>query len=172
MKHEQKSVVMDGDTAAAYISHAFTEVASIFPITPSSTIAEKVDAWAANGKKNSPWRYTGNPCRAAQRAGGKGHCHLQMRRLHRRRSGGGNRGHHHHARKASFSPGFPGLSIFKSGPLSEYSGPLFCFLQGKFTQHPPGAAAPGSWRHLPLSRWAWGKCRCCWRPRRAACRLL
>ena len=123
-------------------------------------------------QKNSPWRYTGNPCRAAQRAGGKGHCHLQMRRLHRRRSGGGNRGHHHHALRASFSPGFPGLSIFKSGPLSEYSGPLFCFLQGKFTQHPPGAAAPGSWRHLPLSRWAWGKCRCCWRPRRAACRLL
>ena len=53
MKHEQKSVVMDGDTAAAYISYAFTEVASIFPITPSSTIAEKVDAWAANGKKFS-----------------------------------------------------------------------------------------------------------------------
>ena len=41
MKHEQKSVVMDGDTAAAYISYAFTEVASIFPITPSSTIAER-----------------------------------------------------------------------------------------------------------------------------------
>ena len=54
MKHEQKSVVMDGDTAAAYISYAFTEVASIFPITPSSTIAEKVDAWAANGKKILP----------------------------------------------------------------------------------------------------------------------
>ena len=54
MKHEQKSVVMDGDTAAAYISYAFTEVASIFPITPSSTLAEKVDAWAANGKKILP----------------------------------------------------------------------------------------------------------------------
>lgn len=48
----KKSVVMDGNTAAAYISYAFTEVASIFPITPSSTMAEKVDAWAANGKKN------------------------------------------------------------------------------------------------------------------------
>ena len=45
---------MDGDTAAAYISYAFTEVSSIFPITPSSTIAEKVDAWAANGKKILP----------------------------------------------------------------------------------------------------------------------
>ena len=53
MKHEQKSVVMDGDTAEANISYDFTEVASIFPITPSSTIAEKVDAWAANGKKFS-----------------------------------------------------------------------------------------------------------------------
>ena len=51
MKHEQKSVVMDGDTAAAYISYAFTEVASIFPITPSSTIAEKVDAWARKEEK-------------------------------------------------------------------------------------------------------------------------
>ena len=47
-----KKVVMDGNTAAAYISYAFTEVASIYPITPSSVMAEKVDAWSANGKKN------------------------------------------------------------------------------------------------------------------------
>lgn len=44
--------VMDGNAAAAYISYAFTEVAGIFPITPSSPMAELVDAWAANGKKN------------------------------------------------------------------------------------------------------------------------
>jgi len=44
--------IMDGNEAAAYISYAFTEVASIFPITPSSPMAEHVDAWAANGKKN------------------------------------------------------------------------------------------------------------------------
>lgn len=43
---------MDGNTAAAYISYAFTEVAAIYPITPSSTMAEVVDAWAAAGKKN------------------------------------------------------------------------------------------------------------------------
>ncbi|MBP5211881.1 MAG: hypothetical protein J6Z30_03390, partial [Pyramidobacter sp.] len=43
---------MDGNEAAAYVSYAFTEVASIFPITPSSPMAEHVDAWAANGKKN------------------------------------------------------------------------------------------------------------------------
>jgi pyruvate-ferredoxin/flavodoxin oxidoreductase len=43
---------MDGNTAAAYISYPFTEVAAIFPITPSSPMAELVDEWAANGKKN------------------------------------------------------------------------------------------------------------------------
>ena len=53
MKHEKTSVVMDGNTAAAYISYAFTEVAGILPITPSSTMTEKVDAWAVNGKKIS-----------------------------------------------------------------------------------------------------------------------
>ena len=44
--------LMDGNQAAAYISYAFTEVAGIFPITPSSPMAEHVDDWAANGKKN------------------------------------------------------------------------------------------------------------------------
>ncbi|MDY4948861.1 MAG: pyruvate:ferredoxin (flavodoxin) oxidoreductase [Clostridium cadaveris] len=43
---------MDGNTAAAYVSYAFTEVASIYPITPSSPMAEVVDEWAAQGKKN------------------------------------------------------------------------------------------------------------------------
>ena len=43
---------MDGNTAAAYISYAFTEVAAIYPITPSSTMAELVDEWAENGLKN------------------------------------------------------------------------------------------------------------------------
>ena len=43
---------MDGNTAAAYISYAFTEVAAIYPITPSSPMAEEVDEWAAHGKKN------------------------------------------------------------------------------------------------------------------------
>ncbi len=43
---------MDGNTAAAYVSYAFTEVAGIYPITPSSNMAEITDEWAANGKKN------------------------------------------------------------------------------------------------------------------------
>ena len=43
---------MDGNEAAAYTSYAFTEVAGIFPITPSSPMAEHTDDWAANGKKN------------------------------------------------------------------------------------------------------------------------
>lgn len=49
---KKKIVIMDGNEAAAYVSYAFTEVAGIFPITPSSPMAEHVDAWAANGKKN------------------------------------------------------------------------------------------------------------------------
>jgi len=44
--------VMDGNEAAAYVSYAFTEVAGIYPITPSSNMAEFCDEWAATGKKN------------------------------------------------------------------------------------------------------------------------
>lgn len=43
---------MDGNEAAAYVSYAFTQVATIYPITPSSPMPEHVDTWAANGKKN------------------------------------------------------------------------------------------------------------------------
>ncbi len=43
---------MDGNTAAAHVSYAFTEVASIYPITPSSPMAENAEAWSAQGKKN------------------------------------------------------------------------------------------------------------------------
>jgi len=43
---------MDGNQAAAYASYAFTDVAAIFPITPSSPMAESVDEWSAHGKKN------------------------------------------------------------------------------------------------------------------------
>ncbi|MGI6253264.1 MAG: hypothetical protein ACOYJV_07500, partial [Aminivibrio sp.] len=43
---------MDGNTAAAHVSYAFTEVAAIYPITPSSNMPEMVDAWAARGLKN------------------------------------------------------------------------------------------------------------------------
>src|SRR5208283_1254766 len=43
---------MDGNNAAAYVAYAFTEAAAIYPITPSSTMAEYCDEWAANGKTN------------------------------------------------------------------------------------------------------------------------
>ena len=43
---------MDGNEAAAYVSYAYTEVAGIYPITPSSPMADHVDQWAAQGKKN------------------------------------------------------------------------------------------------------------------------
>ena len=43
---------MDGNEAAAYVSYAFTEVAGIYPITPSSPMADHVDQWAAQGMKN------------------------------------------------------------------------------------------------------------------------
>ena len=43
---------MDGNEAAAYASYAFTEVAGIYPITPSSPMADYTDMWAAQGKKN------------------------------------------------------------------------------------------------------------------------
>ena len=49
---EKKLVTMDGNEAAAYRAYAFTEVAAIYPITPSSPMAEKTDAWSAKGKKN------------------------------------------------------------------------------------------------------------------------
>ena len=43
---------MDGNEAAAYVSYAFTEVAGIYPITPSSPMADYTDIWASQGKKN------------------------------------------------------------------------------------------------------------------------
>ena len=48
----KKMKTMDGNCAAAHCAYAFTEVAAIYPITPSSTMAEYVDQWSANGLKN------------------------------------------------------------------------------------------------------------------------
>ena len=67
-------VVMDGNTAAAHCAYAFTEVAAIYPITPSSPMAEKVDEWSAKGKKN----LFGTPVDVIQmqsEAGAAGTCH-------------------------------------------------------------------------------------------------
>ncbi|NLK02341.1 MAG: pyruvate:ferredoxin (flavodoxin) oxidoreductase, partial [Clostridiaceae bacterium] len=52
MAKEKKIVTMDGNTAAAYASYAFTEVAGIYPITPSSNMADMVDQWSVQGMKN------------------------------------------------------------------------------------------------------------------------
>ena len=49
---KRKTQTMDGNTAAAHVSYAFTDVAAIYPITPSSQMAELVDEWAARGRKN------------------------------------------------------------------------------------------------------------------------
>ncbi|MGB3938591.1 MAG: pyruvate:ferredoxin (flavodoxin) oxidoreductase [Candidatus Cloacimonas acidaminovorans] len=49
---KQTKATMDGNTAAAHIAYAFAEVAAIYPITPSSTMGELVDAWASEGRKN------------------------------------------------------------------------------------------------------------------------
>ncbi|MFW6277405.1 MAG: pyruvate:ferredoxin (flavodoxin) oxidoreductase, partial [Prolixibacteraceae bacterium] len=52
MTKQKKFITCDGNYAAAYMSYMFSEVACIYPITPSSTMAEYVDEWAAFGKKN------------------------------------------------------------------------------------------------------------------------
>ncbi len=65
---------MDGNTAAAHVSYAFTEVAGIYPITPSSPMADYVDQWAAAGRKN----IFGNPVRVIEmqsEAGASGTVH-------------------------------------------------------------------------------------------------
>jgi pyruvate-ferredoxin/flavodoxin oxidoreductase len=53
-KNKKKAVMksVDGNTAAAHIAYAFSDVAAIYPITPSSPMGEEVDAWAAHGRKN------------------------------------------------------------------------------------------------------------------------
>ena len=52
MSKEVKRMAIDGNYAAAYSAYAFTEVAGIYPITPSSPMAEYTDEWASQGKKN------------------------------------------------------------------------------------------------------------------------
>ena len=48
----RKMKTMDGNTSAAHVAYAFTDVAGIYPITPSSVIAELTDTWSAGGLKN------------------------------------------------------------------------------------------------------------------------
>ena len=67
-------VVMDGNTAAAHVAYAFTEVAAIYPITPSSPMAEKVDEWSAKGRKNL-FGSTVDVIQMQSEAGAAGTCH-------------------------------------------------------------------------------------------------
>lgn len=62
MAKQKKFITCDGNYAAAHMSYMFSEVACIYPITPSSTMAEYVDEWAAGGKKNM----FGRPVRLAE----------------------------------------------------------------------------------------------------------
>ena len=52
MAKEKKFITCDGNTAVANIAYLFSEHAAIYPITPSSPMAENIDEWAAHGKKN------------------------------------------------------------------------------------------------------------------------
>ena len=58
----RKMKTMDGNNAAAWASYPFTEVAAIYPITPSSVMAEVTDQWSAKGQKN----LFGTPVRVAE----------------------------------------------------------------------------------------------------------
>ena len=72
MARKMKS--MDGNTAAAHVSYAFTEVAGIYPITPSSPMADSVDQWAAAGQKNI-FGTTVKVCEMQSEAGAAGTVH-------------------------------------------------------------------------------------------------
>ncbi|WP_298034856.1 pyruvate:ferredoxin (flavodoxin) oxidoreductase [uncultured Dysosmobacter sp.] len=65
---------MDGNNAAAYVSYAFTEVAGIYPITPSSPMADLVDQWSAAGQKNI-FGTTVKVCEMQSEAGASGTVH-------------------------------------------------------------------------------------------------
>ena len=52
MSKKNKMQTIDGNTSAAHVAYAFSEVAAIYPITPSSNMAEYCDMWAAKGRKN------------------------------------------------------------------------------------------------------------------------
>ena len=58
---EKKFITCDGNYAAAHVAYMFSEVAAIYPITPSSTMAELVDEWAAQGRKNISTTLTVSP---------------------------------------------------------------------------------------------------------------
>jgi pyruvate-ferredoxin/flavodoxin oxidoreductase len=74
MSKKKKFMTIDGNNAAAYTSYAFTEVAGIYPITPSSPMADYVDQWAVEGKKNL-FGQTVDVCEMQSEAGAAGTVH-------------------------------------------------------------------------------------------------
>ena len=70
----RKFITMDGNNAAAHVSYAFTEVAGIYPITPSSPMADYVDQWSAQGRKNI-FGTTVKVCEMQSEAGASGTVH-------------------------------------------------------------------------------------------------
>ncbi len=74
MAKEKKFITCDGNEAAAHISYMFSEVAAIYPITPSSPMAEHVDEWAARGRKNL-WGQTVDVQEMQSEAGAAGAVH-------------------------------------------------------------------------------------------------
>ena len=69
MTKQKKFITCDGNQAAAHISYMFSEVAAIYPITPSSTMAEYVDEWAAAGRKTSSAKQFGTGNAVRRRSG-------------------------------------------------------------------------------------------------------
>ena len=72
----RKMKTMDGNNAAAWASYPFTEVAAIYPITPSSVMAEVTDQWAAKGKEN----LFGTPVKLAEMQPVRSQQHIQHHR--------------------------------------------------------------------------------------------
>ena len=70
----KKFITCDGNEAAAHVSYMFSEVAAIYPITPSSPMAEHVDEWAARGRKNL-WGQTVTVQEMQSEAGAAGAVH-------------------------------------------------------------------------------------------------
>ena len=82
---ERKMATMDGNHAAAHVAYAYTDVAAIYPITPSSVMAEVTEVWASEGKKN----LFGNTVEISEmqsEAGAAGAVHPYLHRTHCRRS--------------------------------------------------------------------------------------
>ena len=69
-----KKITIDGNTAAAHVAYAFSDVAAIYPITPSSNMGEVADEWAAHGMKNM-WGQTLNVTQLQSEAGAAGAVH-------------------------------------------------------------------------------------------------